>query len=199
MAEVLLSTDELAVLGGPAQISLDVDFGPEGERGSLTFVGQGKPEEVFSLPAGVESLKVFDTYINAAQSDDEYQVLYQYIPTEGGALNWEKIFKLSPVSYSYNQTITFTAGESENIEINLSSFLPPNLLAIYEAADFNVQVNILNSNPVSYSLSIDEIPVGETLVLPLTINAIEYASGSWQSLSGEKTVHIFITLKNNIV
>lgn len=197
MAEVLLSTDELTVLGGPTEISLDVDFGPEGERGSLTFVGNGKPE-TFTLPAGVEELKIFDTYINASASDDEYQFMYQYLPTEGGSANWTKIVKLSSISYSYNQTITFTAGESESIEINLNAFLPVDLFTIYSASDFNIQANILNSNPISFGLSVDEIPSGETLVLPLTINAIEYVSGSWQPLSGAQTVHIFVSLKNNI-
>lgn len=197
MAEVLLSTDELTVLGGPAEISLDVDFGPEGERGSLTFIGEGNPEN-FILPAGVDSLKVFDTYINILPSDIDYQYLYQYLPTEGGTANWTKVFKLSPISYSYNETVTFTSGASEGIEINLNEFLPVDLFAIYDASNFNIQVNILNQNPVSFGLGVDEIPSGETLVLPLTINAIEYVSGSWQPLSGNKTVHIFITLKNNI-
>ena len=184
MAEVLLSTDELTVLGGPATISLDVDFGPEGERGSLTFVGEGKPE-TFPLPAGVESFKVFDTYINVSPSDDEYQYLYQYLPTEGGAANWTKIIKLSSISYSYNQTITFNSSGIGTENINLGAFLPVDLFAIY-------------SESVSLGVSVGEIPSGETLVLPLTINAIEYVSGSWQPITGPQTVHIFISLKNNI-
>lgn len=197
MAEVLLSTDELTVLGGPATISLDVDFGPEGERGSLTFVGDGKPE-TFPLPAGVKSFKIFDTYINVSPSDDEYQYLYQYLPTEGGAANWTKIIRLSSISYSYNQTITFNSSGIGTENINLGAFLPVDLFAIYSESDFNVQVNILNSEPVSLGVSVGEIPSGETLVLPLTINAIEYVSGSWQPITGPQTVHIFISLKNNI-
>lgn len=197
MADVLLSTDELTVLGGPAEISLDVDFGPEGERGSLTFVGEGDPA-TFSLPAGVESLKIFDTYVNVLPSDNDYQYLYQYLPTEGGTANWQKVVKLSSISYSHNQTITFNSSGVGTININLNAFLPIDLLTTYSASDFNIQVNVLNSNPVSFSLSVGAIESGSALALPLTINAIEHSSGSWTPLTGAQTVHIFITLKNNI-
>jgi hypothetical protein len=197
MAEVLLSTDELTVLGGPAEISVDVDFGPEGERGSLTFVGNGKPDS-FTLPSSVEELKVFDIYINVSASDDEYQYLYQYLPTEGGSANWTKVIKLSPISYSHNEIITFNSSGVGTTNINLNAFLPIELLATYAASDFNIQANILDSNPISFGLGVGEIVSGSSLVLPLTINAIRYSSGSWEPLTGAQTVHILITIKNNI-
>lgn len=198
MAEVLLSTDELTVLGGPAEISVDVDFGPEGERGSLIFVGNGKPEESFTLPSSVEELKVFDTYINVSASNEEYQYLYQYLPTEGGSANWTKIIKLSPISYSYNQTVTFNSSGVGTTNINLNAFLPTELLTTYSASDFNVQTNILGSSPISFGLGVGEIVSGSSLAMPLTINAIKYSSGSWAPLTGAQTVHILITIKNNI-
>ena len=37
MADVILSTEDLTVFGGPALISLDVDFGPSGSRGSRIY------------------------------------------------------------------------------------------------------------------------------------------------------------------
>ena len=198
MAEVLLSTDELTVLGGPAIVNLDVDFGPQGERGSLIFYGNGKPDS-FTPPGSLE-LQVYDTYVNVSAIDDEYQFMYQYLPSEGGALNWTKVLKLGPNTYSYNQTVTFdSAGESEDIEIVLGAFLPVDLIGTYDAADFNVQVNILNDNPVSFGVAVEEIPSGSTQVLPIIINAIEYVSGSWQPLTGPKTVHLVVSVKNNIL
>jgi hypothetical protein len=94
MAEVILSSDDLTVLGGPAEISVDVDFGPKGDRGSLIFYGLGKPDEISTLP---EDLKAYDTYINASPTDSEYQFLYQYISADGGTPSWVKIFKLTMV------------------------------------------------------------------------------------------------------
>ena len=197
MAEVLLSTDDLTVLGGPAEISLDVDFGPQGERGSLFFYGNGKPD-TFTPPSSIE-LKVYDTYINVSAIDDEYQFMYQYLPSEGGAMNWTKVLKLAPNMYSYNHIVTFDSnGASEDIEILLGAFLPSDLIGTYSASDFNIQVNILNENPVSCGVSVEEIPSGSTQVLPIFINAVDYYSGSCQPLTGSKTVHILVTIKNNI-
>ena len=35
MADILLSNDDLTVFGGPESISLDLDIGPQGDRGSI--------------------------------------------------------------------------------------------------------------------------------------------------------------------
>jgi len=196
MAEVLLSSDDLTVLGGPAEISLDVDFGPQGERGSLIFYGSQKPD-AFSFPT---DLKVYDVYINVDPTDDEYQFVYQYLPEVGGALNWAKVLRLSPTIYSYNQTVAFdSSGTSlDPIEILLSNFVSEDLIGTYSSDDFNVQVNILNENPVSIGTTVLDITPGSIQALPISIKAIEYSSGSWQPLTGSQTVHILVTLKNNI-
>lgn len=191
MAEVVLSTDELTVLGGPAEISVDVDFGPKGERGSLIFYGNGKPETVTTLP---EDLKPYDTYINVLTSDDEYQFLYQYISVDGGIPSWVKIFKLTPNMYSGNFEKMFTSGEA-TINIPVFLIVPEESVGDYSAENFNVQINILNENPISFSTTVSEIVIeDDQTVLPLSINAIEYSSGSWQNLSGQKTIHVLITV-----
>jgi len=196
MAEVLLSSDDLTILGGPAEISLDVDFGPQGERGSLIFYGSQKPD-AFSFPT---DLKVYDIYINVNPTDDEYQFVYQYLPEVGGALNWAKVLRLNPTIYSYNQTVAFdSSGTSlDPIEILLSNFVSEDLIGTYSSDDFNVQVNILNENPVSIGTTVLDITPGSIQALPISIKAIEYSSGSWQPLTGSQTVHILVTLKNNI-
>jgi hypothetical protein len=196
MAEVLLSSDDLTVLGGPAEISLDIDFGPQGERGSLIFYGSEKPE-TFDFPA---DLKVYDTYINVDPTDDEYQFVYQYLPEVGGALNWTKVLRLNTTIYSYNQTIAFDSNGTslDPIEILLSNFVSEDLISTYSSEDFNVQVNILNENPVSIGTTVLEITPGSIQALPISLKAIEYSSGSWQPLTGSQTVQILVTLKNNI-
>lgn len=190
MAEVLLSSDDLVVLGGPAEISLDIDFGPKGDRGSLILYGLGKPSEV-SLP---ETPQIYDTYINVLSSDDEYQFLYQYISGDGGIPVWTKIFKLTPNIYSGNFQRNFSNG-TLNLNIPLSLVVPEQLIGDYTAENFNVQVNVLNQNPVSTGVVLSEISIVDNLVtIPLTINAIEYSEGSWQNLSGQKTIHVLITV-----
>lgn len=196
MAEVLLSSDDLTVLGGPAQINLDVDFGPQGERGSLIFYGSQKPD-TFSFPTDP---KVYDTYINVGPTDDEYQFVYQYLPEVGGALNWTKVLRLNTTIYSYNQTVAFdsTGNSLDPIEILLSNFVSEDLIGTYSSEDFNVQVNILNENPVSIGTTVLEITPGSIQALPISLKAIEYSSGSWQPITGSQTVQVLVTLKNNI-
>jgi hypothetical protein len=191
MAEVLLSSDDLTVLGGPAEISVDVDFGPKGDRGSLIFYGLGKPDEISTLP---EDLKAYDTYINALTSDDEYQFLYQYISADGGTPSWVKIFKLTTNTYSQNYSRNFVDGAA-SVNIPVSLIVPEGLVGDVPAENFNVQANIINQNPVSLSTTVSEvIIVDDQTVLPLTFSAIEYDSGTWQSLAGQKTIHLLITM-----
>lgn len=198
MADVLLSTDDLVVLGGPAKISLDVDFGPEGERGSLIFVGEGKPgSSEDGLPDDSE-LKAQDLYLNVDPTDDEYQFMYQYLSEVDGTFNWTKVLRLSPTIYSYNKTVTFDINGSliGTINIDLFNFISEELIGTYSAENFNVQVNLLSENPISLGTSIGDIV--EEQVLPISLTAIEYVSGAWQPLTGSQTVHILVTLKNNI-
>lgn len=191
MAEVLLSSDELTVLGGPAEISVDVDFGPAGERGSLIFYGLGKPDENLTLP---EDLKPYDTYINAMPSDSEYQFLYQYISADGGTPSWVKIFKLTTNTHSENYSRNFVDG-SASINVPVSLIVPEDLVGDAPAENFNVQANIINENPISFSTTVSEVVITDgQSVLPISFTAIEYDSGSWQNLAGQKTIHLLITM-----
>ena len=190
MAEVLLSSDELTVLGGPAQISVDVDFGPQGDRGSLILYGPGKPTTV-TLP---ETPQVYDTYINLLPSDDEYMFIYHYIAGDGGTLTWVKMFKLIANTYSENTQRSFNEGEIQ-VNIPLAAIVPADQLGDYTAADFNIQCNVLNTNPTSVGVTVSEIAiVGDLVSLPITIKAVEFSGGEWLDLAGTKTVHLFITV-----
>jgi len=191
MAEVLLSSDELTVLGGPAEISVDVDFGPQGDRGSLILYGLGKPDNVV-LP---ETPQVYDSYINLLPSDDEYQFMYQFIagPNNGTPV-WTKIFKLTPNIYFENVERTFVDGQID-INIPVAAIVPSDLIGSYTAENFNVQANILGTSPISIGVSVSEIEIVSNLVsLPISISAIEYSESEWIALEGQKTVHLLITV-----
>jgi hypothetical protein len=191
MAEVLLSSDELTVLGGPAEISVDVDFGPQGDRGSLILYGLGKPDDVV-LP---ETPQVYDSYINLLTSDDEYQFMYQFIagPNNGSPV-WTKLFKLTPNIYSENLVRTFVDGQID-INIPVAAIVPSDLIGNYTAENFNVQVSVLGTSPISLGVSVSEIEIVSDLVsLPISINAIEYLESEWVAAEGQKTVHLLITV-----
>jgi hypothetical protein len=109
MVDILLSSEELAVFGGPASIDLNVDFGPAGTRGSLIFTGNGKPTDPdVDLPNDVQP---FDLYINLNPDDFEYLFLYQY-GSINGILTWSKVLRLIPNTAIANLPVIFYNGEA---------------------------------------------------------------------------------------
>jgi hypothetical protein len=190
--DVLLSTDELTVLGGPEKIELEVDFGPEGDRGSQIFVGNGNPNDD-STVIGQDPV-FLDLYINLLTSDPEYLFVYQYQNIFGEG-QWIKLFKLIPNIYSTNRTTSFIDGQG-SINIPVINIVPSELVGTITASNFNIQHNLVNnSSPISSSLSVGEIVTVDDLVtLPIFINAIEFDGESWINVSGNKTVHLFISV-----
>ncbi len=199
MTEVILSSDDLTVLGGASRVNVTVDTGPSGQRGSRIFVGSGKPSlvDIGQTPA------IFDFYVNLLASDDEYLNYYQYQLVDG-VNAWVSLFNLMPSSRSAKVVSDFIDGET-TFYVAVTSIVPEELTESIDADSFNIQFNVRNGiNPVSASLSVGN-PVMEADIysLPITINAIEYKdlddSGplsefGWVALDGEKEVDLFITL-----
>jgi hypothetical protein len=120
--------------------------------------------------------------------------MYQYIAGAGGSPTWVKLFKLIPNTYSENLSRTFSNGEVE-VNIPLAAIVPEDLIGSYTAEDFNVQCNVLNTNPVSLAVTVGEIQFFDSLIsLPITIKAIEYSDSDWSNLVGQKMVHLSITV-----
>lgn len=203
MTEVLLASDDISVVGvgSPASISLDLDFGPAGQRGSQIFVGYGDPND--SNTEIGQDPKYLDLYINILPNDSfgnqnsDYLSMYQYINVNG-VLSWTKLFKLLPNTYSFNtlpDQITFTAGEA-TLYVPIDKIVPSNLVGSYGPESFNVQLSIIGQNPISYSITIGSS--FETIAgadnLKIIINAIEYSNNSWAEVSGQRVIHGFITV-----
>lgn len=193
MAEVILSTEDLTVLGGPSSISVDIDFGPEGVRGSQIFVGEGDPNDPGTVIG--QEVKVLDIFINIKSSDPEYLYVYQYV-SQDGVLSWKKLFKIIPNIKSGNYSANFVSGTA-TINVPVNQIVSSELVASAVAADFNVQVTVVDSNPTAHSIEIGE-PTGSGAArsLPITIHAIEFDTNGniWTELSGSKTVQLFITV-----
>ena len=185
MPEVLLSNDDLTVLGSPEIVELSVDFGPEGQRGSQIFVGIGDPNIV---EIGQEP-ELNDLYINAAPGAD-YSFLYQYVSQPGGN-SWIKVVRVNPVLYSKLHTVSFTGGSST------LSILIANIITVsgtpLTAENFNVQYQITHTNPISSSMSIPALGE-EATNLDIDFVAMEYDGTGWVDLEGDFTVHVFISI-----
>lgn len=190
MAEVLLSTDDLTVIGGPSTVELSVDFGAQGQRGTQIRTGFGNPNEV---EIGFVP-NLLDFYINTQFGSSAYAYMYQYKTADGGGYNWEEVIKLTPTIYATNETTTFALGES-TIIIPIVDISSDTLFGDLDSSRFNVQYQVTGPNPISSSMYIGEISTESGyLALPITINAVEFSGGSWVELSGSKTVHLLITV-----
>jgi hypothetical protein len=192
MADVLVATEDLTVLGGPASISVDVDFGPTGQRGSNIYAVSGKPNDSGTFIP--ETPQIYDICINILGSSEEYMYMYQYI-NSGGTPTWVRIMNLTPNVYRYRTNALTPTDGVIDIVIPLVDITPLSSVANLTAANFNVQYSIVSDNPIASSMTISDIDiVGSTVSLPISIKGVEYASNAWVDMTGEKTVHLLITV-----
>ena len=186
MPTVLLNTDDLTVFGGPEVVELSVDIGPEGDRGSKIFVGDGNPNDNPGNIIG--TVQYNDMYIDTATS-----LMYQYISEPSGD-TWEEVLSLAPVLFSSSYATTFTDGEA-TIDVPLPT-ISSNLDLSTPATRLNVQFNIEHTKPIASSVEKSIVSVSSVNNLRLSLNAvdIDFTSLEAAKLSGEKTVQVFITL-----
>lgn len=168
MAEVVVANDDLVVLGGPASISLALDVGATGTRGSYIFNDIGKPTSdqiSFSIPPIMG-----DMYININPSDDEYLYLYQY-KLVNGVLAWAKILRLVPNTVLFNPYFKFINGEAYSAVVynNNLIFVRGIIISLAEGGleneqieqldyrDLNIQFRVSGEAPVMSNLVIEDI------------------------------------------
>lgn len=192
MPEVLVSTDNITVVGPPNTIEVLVDIGPTGTRGNRFIVGSGDPD--LSTTSGVlfgNTLILNDMYINIAPGSD-YGYLYQYVAQPGGN-EWIQVLDMNPVIYSETHLTTYTAGTAQ-ISIPISNIVSVSGLT---AENFNIQYSIAHSNPLASSMSIPAL-AGSGTNLVINFNAVEYDDDSgpaeWIPLDGTVTTHLFISI-----
>lgn len=182
--ETVISTDTVEIVGGPATINLDLEIGASGERGGKFFAGYGNPND--NPPTGALAK---DLYINVQSTSEEYSFLYQYINS-----NWVQILKLHPATYAKIDNATFDNGLA-NIIIAANQIVNLTENNNLTASNFNIQCNVINSNPTVASVS-SIIYALENGILKLTfdLNAVEFVDGEWSNIDTNKPVHILITV-----
>jgi len=189
--DVLLTNDDLIVLGGPQEINVELDYGPEGERGSLIFVGNGGPSE---LTIG-QTPKAFDLYINMLKSDpnNEYLMIYSYLPGLTG-IQWQAITKLIPNTYSTNTSIDFSSVNYCHIPI--ASIVDPSYVGNTDASNFNVQVTFATSEgfPLVSSIKTEIVSLNSIENLKITFYAKEFDGTNWVDVSGPRTANLHISV-----
>jgi hypothetical protein len=178
MADVVVSSNDISVLGGPSSISLSLDSGAQGQRGTFIMYGFPDPNSPLAQGTFISPPQVFDFYVVVDPSSENYLQMYQYV-NQDGQLLWRPAIKLAINIYSTTRPITFTAGVGTT-QINISDLGiagvtdsgSPQAIDVNfftqpgSAAYFNVQSSISNFNPL-YTLNPGG---GETLDLFPTIS-----------------------------
>lgn len=195
MAEPILSTDELLVLGGPDEINVELDFGPKGDRGSLIFVGSGNPNDV---NIGQDP-NVFDLYINLKQHDpsidssNEYLMIYQYSESLG-TLQWQPLTRLIPNTYNKNDLVNFDVDNASYIPI--ADIVDPSYVGNTDASNFSVQATFATSSgyPIVSSIKTEVVTVSSIENLKITYYAKEFNGTEWTDISGSRTANLNISV-----
>jgi hypothetical protein len=215
MAEIILSTPDLTVLGGPASVQVDTNIGAAGNRG--VFVHFGIPNPNTPGAPFIDTPIVFDLYILVDSSSPDYLQVYQYI-VQDGVLQWVPTIKLTPNFYGTNRVITFVDGVAE-LDINAFEV---GLLALRAGLqpfedtrfDFSVQATLSNYEvnsegdplissehlPAFVSVQVGDVFLDESdseLKIPLTFYGAEFNGTSVQAIDNKNVVaHLSILIVN---
>ena len=195
MADILLSNEDLTVFGGPESISLDLDIGPKGDRGSIIVGANGNPQDanvnaaIMSQPTGIQAL---DIAIDYNPYSPTYKTLFQKIATPNGT-QWTEMLSLKTNFYSSVKDVTAANGTLVIPPINITEIASDVNLT---SANFSIQYSISSptGGPVSTSLVVNPVIDDPIRALPLEIKGVEYNGTTWVPMAGPKRVHLFITV-----
>jgi len=194
MTNIFVSSDDVKVIGGTANVNVEVDFGPQGERGNLFLVGYGNPNTI----SHVSDLQLLDLYINVQATDEDYLVMYQY-QNVSGVNTWVSTATLMTDKFSVIREVSFTNGKTTSeVDFKVSNIAPLSLIGGLTEENFNIQCTFSDpGNPIAHSITVKPLVfrsgTGDQ-VLPVDINAVEFSDGDWIGLNRTVYIHFLITV-----
>jgi hypothetical protein len=196
MADIILSNEDLTVFGGPESISLDLDIGPQGDRGSIIVASNGNPQnanvhsDLLNIPNGIEAL---DIAIDINPLSSTYKTVFQRIATATGT-QWTEMLSLKTNFYSSTETVIAANGKLTLSPINVTQIYG-GVEATSENLSIQYSISSGSGGPMATKLVIKPLNTTQGfLALPLEIEGVEYVDGSWSPITGPKEVHLFITV-----
>jgi hypothetical protein len=170
--EVLVDAADITVVGPPTQLDVQLDVGPQGQRGSQIYVGSGLPSS--STIANYSSVLPGDLYINVAPGAN-YSYLYQYVVRPAGN-EWISVLSINPAIYRALYEVEFVAGAAQ-ISVPISNITTAT--SAFTINNFAVEFSFEHTSPVSASISAKSI-VSSNLVLDFS--AVEWDGADWVDL-----------------
>ena len=197
MADIVLANDDLTVFGGPESISLDLDIGPQGDRGSIIIGTLGDPRDSNVASYIVQDLQALDIAVDANPSSPTYRTVFQFISTPSG-FQWTPVVSLKTDFYSGIKTVTAVNGRLILPLINVTEIYQFQESSGVLSSNFSVQYSISSADsggPLATTLVVKDLETSQGfLALPLEIKGVEYVDGQWVPITGPKNVHLFITV-----
>jgi hypothetical protein len=197
MADILLSNEDLTVFGGPESISLDLDIGPQGDRGSIIIGTLGDPRDATVASYIVQDVQALDIAVDANPNSPTYRTVFQRIATPTG-LQWTPVVSLKTEFYSSIKTVTAANGKLTIPPINVTEIYLFQESSTVDSSNFSVQYSISSPDsggPLATTLVVKELNTSSGfLALPLEIKGVEYDGANWIPMTGTKNVHLFITV-----
>lgn len=211
-------SESLDLLGGPASVSVEVDFGATGKRGTNFYLTYGDPNTPGSINTQYfpNEPQLFDFAINIDPDDAGYLDAYQYLYVpQLNATMWVPGLQLAPDFAIFKQNKTFVPGSAiglpptlgyaqlDNLVLPVSqeiaimlNMLPQEQRNQAFIAQGNITYEIYNLKPVSPTIIPGDVSVNlinNTITIPITIAATEFdQSFGWIPLAGEKTISVMI-------
>ena len=197
MADILLSNEDLTVFGGPESISLDLDIGPQGDRGSIIIGTLGDPRDATVASYIVQDVQALDIAVDANPNSPTYRTVFQRIATPTG-LQWTPVVSLKTEFYSSIKTLPAENGKITLPPINVTEIYLFQESSTVDSSNFSVQYSISSPDsggPLATTLVVKELNTSSGfLALPLEIKGVEYDGANWIPMTGTKNVHLFITV-----
>ena len=194
MADILLSNEDLTVFGGPESISLDLDIGPQGDRGSIIVGANGNPQDANVNAVIVQDIQALDIAIDYNPYSDTYKTVFQRIATATGT-QWTEMLSLKTNFYSAVKDVTAANGKLTIPPINVTDIASDVNLT---SASFSIQYSISSpdtAGALATNLIVkDVVDDGSIRALPLEIEGVEYDGTTWGPITGPKRIHLFITV-----
>lgn len=215
MVDVIYSSDNVTVLGGPETLEVDLDIGATGTRGGLFFSGSKEVVDLDITSDFPTTPLIFDFYIMSDSASSNYLKVYQYV-LENESLNWVESFSLASQYYYVNKIASFETGLA-TLNINLSEIgmdKLPFTSTENSFAYFNVQATVSNinseaapdgalaHNPCAVSVQVgnayedtsgNEDPSDFPFILPINLSGAELGGSGWVALDA-KDVIVYLTI-----
>lgn len=217
MAEVILSTPDLTVLGGPSSVEVDTNIGSAGSRGTFVMFGPVNPNDPSAEVFFIDTPLIFDLYILVDPASEDYLQVYQYV-VQDGVQQWIATIKLTPNFYGTNRVVTFVNGEAQlninTFELGLVQLRSGEFSTLNTKYLFGVQATLSNYEvlseinplisdahmPAAVSVKVEDIFLDETddeLKIPITLYGAEFNGTGMQEIHNKNViVHLSILVIN---